>query len=328
VVDVSVLLPFRDAAPTLERSLRSVLAERSIALEVLAVDDGSRDGSTSIARAIADPRLRVLSSKGHGLVAALETARRAARAPFLARMDADDVSLPGRLAQQYRALEARPSLGALGTRVRAVGGGEGLRRYVAWQNSLRTEADHRRELFVEAPLCHPSAMMRASAVDAVGGYRTGDFPEDYDLWLRLDAAGWGLAKLPRVLLEWCHAEGRATFSDPRYRIEAFRALKAPFLARRLVDETRAIVTWGAGRTGRRTMRLLEAHSLRASLWVDVDPAKIGRTARGAPIVAADRLHPSQHFVLAAVGARGARPLIRKALVARGFREGRDFLFVS
>lgn len=325
---VSVLLPFRDAAATLARALRSVLAERSVALEVLAVDDGSTDGSAAIAASLDDPRVRVVPARGRGLVAALETGRRLARAPILARMDADDVSLPGRLAAQHRALMAHPRVAALGSRVKVVGGGEGLERYVAWQNGLCSEEEHRRELFVEAPLCHPSVVLRASAVEAVGGYRAGDFPEDYDLWLRLDAAGWGLAKVPEVLLEWHHGPGRATFADPRYRIEAFRALKAPFVARRLAHERRAIVTWGAGRTGRRTMRLLEGHGVRAALWVDIDPAKIGRTSRGAPIVGMDRLQREHHFVLAAVGARGARPLIRAALQARGFGEGDDFLFLS
>ncbi len=328
MVDVSVLLPFRNAASTLESALRSVLVERSVRLEVLAIDDGSTDGSATIAARLNDPRLRVVPACGRGLVAALETGRRQARGEFLARMDADDVSLPGRLLAQHQDLARRPSVAALGTRVAVVGGGEGLRRYVAWQNGLCSEEEHRREIFVEAPLCHPSVMLRASAVESVGGYRTGDFPEDYDLWLRLDAAGWGLAKLPRVLLRWHHGPARATFNDPRYRVEAFRALKAPFVAQRLAGEERSIATWGAGRTGRRTMRLLERYGLRACLWIDIDPAKIGRTARGAPIVAMDRLHPRLHFVLVAVGARGARPLIRAALVERGFREGADFLCVS
>ena len=76
------------------------------------------------------------------------------------------------------------------------------------------------------------------------------------------------------------------------------------------------------------MRLLEPQGVKASLWIDIDPAKIGRTARGAPIESMESLRVDEHFVLAAVGARGARTLIREALIERGFTEGDDFLFLS
>jgi hypothetical protein len=68
--------------------------------------------------------------------------------------------------------------------------------------------------------------------------------------------------------------------------------------------------------------------VRASLFVDIDPRKIGRTARGAPIVRADALDPSRHLCVVAVGARGARALVRAHLAARGWREGRDFIAAS
>ena len=324
MVELSVLLPFRDAADTLDEALRSVLRE-SVPLEVLAVDDGSRDDWRRCS-ALNDPRVRVVEGAGRGLVAALELARREARAPWLLRMDADDVMLP-RAEAQIRALHD-DSLAVVGSRAHPIGGGEGLRLYVEWQNGLLTKADHRRELFIESPLCHPSTMLRASAVDAVGGYRHGDFPEDYDLWLRLWDAGWEMAKVPIDGVDWRHRERRATFVDPRYRPEAFLALKAPFLAKRLARESRALVVWGAGRTGRRLMRALEPHGARASAWIDIDPDKVGRTARGAPIHDASALDPQRHFVLGAVASRGARGLIRAALLERGFVEDRDCLFAA
>lgn len=323
---VSVLLPFRDAADTLQAALASVL-DADVSLELLAVDDGSQDASRRCT-ALDDPRVRLLDGAGRGLVAALELARREARAAYLLRMDADDVMLPGRVAAQVEALRADPKLAVIGSRARAVGGGEGLRLYVEWQNGLITPADHRRELFIESPMCHPSTMLRASAVDAIGGYRDGDFPEDYDLWLRLWDAGWEMAKVPVDGVEWRHVEGRATFVDPRYRPDAFLALKAPFLAKRIADETRELVVWGAGKTGRKLMRALESHGARASAWVDIDPSKIGRTARGAPIDDASMLDPERHFVLGAVASRGARELIRDALSERGFVEDRDALFAA
>jgi GT2 family glycosyltransferase len=251
-------------------------------------------------------------------------------------MDADDICSPDRLSTQRAAMEAEPSLGVVGCLVEAFSEstsdpvGQGMLRYVEWQNSLVTPGQHRREIFVEAPLCHPSAMLRRDALEAVGGYRSVDGPEDYDLWLRLDAAGYGLAKVPRLMLRWRHSSDRATFQDPRYGRERFRHTKAPFLAERvqLKAAGRQLVVWGAGSTGRRMARALEPHGLAARAFVDIDPAKIGGQARGVPICPAEFLDPSAHVVVVAVGARGARERIRPRLKQLGFLEGEAFWFAA
>lgn len=326
--NVTVLLPYRDAEPTLREALESVLAE-PVELELLAIDDGSRDEGPDLVRALAarDPRVLPLSTGGEGLVAALERGRAAARGAWIARMDADDVAVAGRLSRQREALREAPRLGAIGSRVELFGArvGEGMRRYVEWQNGLVTPAEHARDLFVEAPLCHPSVMLRREALFEVGGWRDVGWPEDYDLWLRLHAAGWELAKVPEVLLRWRQSGTSATFTHPRYRTEAIRAARAAFLAPELVRRGRPIAVWGAGQTGRRLARALESHEVRAARFIDIDPGKIGRTARGAPIVAPEALERGAFTVVVAVGAQGARALVRAHLVERGFVEGDDFL---
>jgi glycosyltransferase involved in cell wall biosynthesis len=327
---VSIVLPYRDVGGFVEEALGGVLAQQGVSLEVLAIDDGSADdGPARVARMAArDARIVPLATGGIGLVGALELGRRSARGPLLARMDGDDVALPGRLARQVALLEAQPSLGAVGTRVEAFADGplgEGMQRYVEWQNGLVTAEDHARQLFVESPLCHPSVMLRREALDAVGGYRDGPWPEDYDLWLRLDAHGFGLAKVPEVLLRWRHRPGRATFRDPRYALHAFFEAKGRFLAPRLSRLGRPIAVWGAGPTGKRTARALEASGVFAELFVDIDPRKIGRVARGVPIASPSALERGRHTVVVAVGARGARDLVRAELAAGGFVEGEDYV---
>jgi len=331
---VSVLMPCKDASDTLEEALDSVLSQRDVALEVLVVDDGSRDGSAELAGRVAARHraVRVLGSPGHGLVAALNHGLGACTAALLARMDADDVCLPDRLAVQRDALARDPTLQVLGSRVEAfpeaaVAGG--LARYLAWQNALLTPEAHAAQLFVEAPLCHPSVMLRREALLALGGYRDGPFAEDYDLWLRLDAAGARMAKLPEVLLRWRQHPARATLRDPRYALARFPELKAPFLARRLALQPRPLDLWGAGPTGKRLVRELEKHGVRVGRFIDIDPRKVGRSARAAPIVSPEALAgPGERWVVVAVGAAGARDLCRAYLDERGFREGPDYLCAS
>ncbi len=327
-------MPYRDCAATIDEAVDSVLGQRGVTIELVAVDDGSRDAGPARVAALAARHRGVvpLATGGVGIVAALGAGLAAARGDWIARMDGDDRCGPERLARQLALLAEAPGLGAVGTLVEgfpAAHLGEGMRRYIEWQNQLVSAADHARELYIEAPLCHPSVLLRRAALAAVGGWRNTGGPEDYDLWLRLDAAGWGLAKVPAVLFGWRHRPGRSTFSDPRYAQARFVEAKAPHLARRVRARGRPVAIWGAGPTGKRLARELERFGVRARRFVDIDSVKIGRLARGAPIVAPEALAGAagagpRDTVIVAVGRRGARDLIRPRLAALGYREGVDF----
>lgn len=330
--EVSVLLPTRDNASTLAAAAGDILADAGVDLELVVIDDGSTDETAEIlAELEADPRVRVIRTEGEGIVAALNRGLAAARAPLIARMDGDDRSHPGRLAAQRDFLARRPDVHLVGTQVLAEPEsalGDGMKRYVSWQNELLTPEDHHREIFVESPLCHPSVMFRREVIDAVGPYREVSWPEDYDLWLRMDAAGMRLAKLDQVLFSWRHRPGRLTFTHPRYARDRITAAKGAFLAARVRAMGRPLAVWGAGPTGRRLARAMEPEGVRAAVFVDIDPLKIGRVARGVRVVSPDALTPSAFAVVAAVGAEGARGLIRAALCAMGFVEGEDFVVAA
>jgi glycosyltransferase involved in cell wall biosynthesis len=325
---ISVLMPFRDAGDTIEEAASSILAQRGASLELVAIDDGSRDDGARRVAALGerDPRVVLVDGGGGGLCAALARGLAVARGDLIARMDADDVALPERLAKQAELLATDPRLGAVGTRVEPIGAcGDGMKRYIAWQNALVSPGEHVRDLFVESPLCHPSVLLRRQALEETGAWRDVAWAEDYDLWLRLDACGWRLAKVPEVLLLWRQRPGSATQRDPRYAPARFVEARAFYLAPKLLRAARPIAVWGAGPTGRRLARALEQRGVRAARFVDIDPRKIGGVARAAPIAAPDTLRPGEHTVVVAVGARGARALVRAHLAHHGFLEGTDFV---
>lgn len=331
---VSVLLPVRNGAPFVGQAVASILAQTLRELEVIIVDDGSDDDTPRLLEALArrDPRLRVIRQPKRGLVAALNRAASAARADLLARMDADDLSHPDRLAAQRTLLLGSPALAAVSCLVRPLDApSPGWRAYLAWINSCVTPEEIAREILVESPLAHPSVLMRRELFERVGGYRAFDGPEDYDLWLRFAALGFRFAKVPRALFTWRDTPQRLSRTDRRYRAQAFAKLKGRHVARALLPERadRPVVIWGAGRYGRWLGRALAAEGVQIVAYVDIDPKKIGRTRGGAPVIApAELARHRSALIFGAVPIPEARRLIREQLRAQGRREGSDYWICS
>ncbi|HYV44018.1 MAG TPA: glycosyltransferase [Myxococcaceae bacterium] len=329
---VSVLLPVRDAARTLEAAARSMLHQTYPRLEVWIVDDGSTDGSGEVAEALAreDGRVRVVRTGGKGLVAALELGRARCAGELVARMDADDESLPERLERSVAALEADRSLWAVGTQVEIFRDDQpvspNMQAYARWLNGLTDPERLAAERFVDAPLCHPSALIRREALEAVGGWKDGAHAEDFQLWLELLARGGRLRAVEPVLFRWRDSGGRLTRVDPRYSWRRMVELKAEYAAR-LAPRARV---WGATEVGLQMMRALRGRGTEVDALVDVDPRKVGQRIDGVVVSGPDALPPPEPgcCLFAAVGAKGARQEIRAFVLARGYREGADFFAVA
>ncbi|MBD3241517.1 MAG: glycosyltransferase [Chitinivibrionales bacterium] len=328
---ISVVMPVYNAAATLEAALASVLSQDEHAIDLIAVDDGSSDGSAELLEraAAADRRVRMLHQPHGGIVAALNAGLELSRGRYIARMDADDRSLPGRLSGQRRLLDTDMSTGLVSCLVAfdQEEHNQGYRRYAEWTNSMITHEQIHRNRFIESPLAHPTVMFRRELIERHGGYADGDFPEDYELWLRWLDAGVRMQKVPSVLYHWRDPAGRLSRTDPRYRDEAFYRCKAHYLARLLhATVNRPIWVWGAGRPTRKRAEMLASHGVTIAGYIDIDPRKIGQTLHGRPVRAPEQLPPpGEAFVLSYVGSRGARERIRAMLVGRGYEEERDFL---
>jgi cellulose synthase/poly-beta-1,6-N-acetylglucosamine synthase-like glycosyltransferase len=180
---ISVVLPIHNGMPYLPDTIQSVLEQSFRDFELIALDDGSTDETWSYLQAQDDPRLRAIRLEKVGLVGALNRALDEAKAPLIARIDADDIALPNRLAAQHQFMAERPKVALLGCQALCIderGSPSGTRRFPLSSGAIRFQ------MFFGCPFLHPGTMFRRGAAMDIGGYRKEYFPgEDYDLWSRL-----------------------------------------------------------------------------------------------------------------------------------------------
>lgn len=195
---VTVLLPVYNTRHFVRDAVLSILNQEYRDIECLIIDDGSTDGSGEILEKLAaeDGRVRLVRRENLGLVATLNQGLKMAKAPLIARMDSDDISLLGRLGKQKKTLDDNPNIIALGGGIRYIAASGRPGRTVRYPQGQAVGG----HLFWGSPFAHPAVMFRREAVLRAGGYRPMfRHCEDYDLWLRLSRAG-RLENLPDTVL--------------------------------------------------------------------------------------------------------------------------------
>lgn len=326
---ISIVLPVYNAEQTLASCLQSISRQTETRFECLIVDDGSSDQSALIAKkhVLADKRFRLIQREHQGLVPTLNHAIGHCRAPYIARMDADDLMRKVRLFEQVRALEEHPQWSAVGTHVRFFPRSQisdGLIRYERWLNAIRTPRDVEREAFIECPIAHPSLMIRTAVLQKLA-YRDRAWPEDYDLVLRLLANGHQISVVTKRLLLWRDGPNRLSRTAASYSLQRFTACRAAFLAESFLSDHEEYILWGYGSTGRTLGKALASHGKRPSAIVELHPGRIGQTIAGATVIppamlAARRGSP----IIISVAGEVARRQIRASLHEMGFAECRDY----
>jgi len=332
---VSIIMPVFNAATTLDECLRSIKVQTFTDFETIVINDGSSDHSTKIIQQYQqnDSRIKLLQPGRQGLVSALNTGILHSTSPLLARMDADDIMHPERLKLQVDYLSKNAETGLIASQAQLfpeIDIKQGYQEYMNWQNACLTHKDITTQIYIESPFAHPSVMFRKSVLDISGMYKEGNFPEDYDLWLRMLHAGIKMEKLDQYLLKWRDSTSRTSRVDSKYSRQAFDQLRAKYLAmENRIPRNRTLVYWGAGRKTRIRAQLLINQGFAVSGWIDVDPDKIGNVINGAPVHAPEWLQQKEKpYVLNYVNNYGAREEIEKCLREYGYRPEHDYLMIG
>ncbi|MDT8281772.1 MAG: glycosyltransferase [Gammaproteobacteria bacterium] len=332
-IEVSVLMPVCNAAHTLHECLDSIFKQSLQNFEVIAVDDFSGDTSITVMQSYNDSRLVIIENKNKGIVSALNTGLAFCRSNYVARMDADDVMHEQRLQKQFELLRDNSEITLCATqaikfpqdKIQA-----GYIEYMRWQNACLSMDDIQNQIYIESPFAHPSVMFRRNRVIEAGAYLDGDFPEDYELWLRMFQRGYKMVKLEQELMYWRESDSRLSRNCSRYSDAAFERLRANYLAKDPRLTGRRIVIWGAGRKTRQRVQLLIDQGISPVAWIDIDSRKIGLEYQGARTFWPDWLlqHEEKPFVLNYVRNHGAREKCRLYLDQAGYVMGQDYLDVA
>lgn len=198
---VSVVMPVYNAERHVAGAIDSIIAQTFGDFEFVIVNDGSTDGTATVLSAYSrrDERLRVVTRENRGLPASLNEAISMARGKWIARMDADDVALPDRLAKQLAWLE-HTGADVCGGWARLIGI-HTLRtyRYPAEDDAIKLQ------LCFQTPFAHPTVVMRAALAKQFRYSEAARHAEDYDLWARLAVADARMTNLQeRVMLYRVH----------------------------------------------------------------------------------------------------------------------------
>lgn len=234
---VTVLMGVFNGLPRMEPAIRSIQCQSATDFEFLIIDDGSTDGSDRVARRYAesDPRIRLIRNEmNQGLGAALNRGVQEARGGFIARMDADDVSVPERLKKQLNYFQAHPATDVVGSYALDVTtDGSPLR-----ERRVPTAHERISELVWSNPFVHSTVMFRRESILRVGSYSAAlRRRQDYDLWFRCVHAGLTLANIPEPLVHYQFSEDtvrrndvRATWDQVRIGLRGCQLVRAPLHA--------------------------------------------------------------------------------------------------
>lgn len=330
---ITVLLPFRNAAATLDAAVLSIAAQSFAAWNLLLIDNASDEASTAIARrwVVNDQRIALLHEPRTGIAHALNTGLAHAADGYIARMDADDIAHPERLARQVAFMNEHPEIGVLGTRTTfstTVDKSVGMAWFVDWQNTILSPHEHYVKRFVDAPLAHPTVMFRKELADRLGGYDTAPIPEDHELWLRWMHHGVRFAKLPEELLTWSDHPTRLSRTHPNYSVDAIFTTKAKWLAQwitRKYGSKRPVIIAGTSNLCQGRARLLAAEGIAIHAFTDVRR----REVPGHRFIPHDQLPgPREALIISFISQRGTGDRIAEFLSSRGLVEGTDFILAA
>lgn len=321
---VSIIMPVRNAANWLGETLMSIQKQTLEDWELIAIDDHSTDDSIGAIRSIGDPRIKVVSNEGQGIIAALQTGLRLAQGSFVTRMDADDLMPPNKLETLVGLL--------INTKERTIATGlvsyfsettvsEGYRKYETWLNSLCQNANHYDHIYRECIVASPNWMVSRRFIQEDQIFEALEYPEDYDMVFRWHQKGYRIVSSDEVTHLWREHPERTSRNSETYDQASFFQLKMNWF-REIEGLDQSIAVFGAGPKGKEVVQNLAAFT--ELFWYDLQFENFKAGLLGHPI--RDPSECRQEKLLIAVYPE-KRASLEKYVANLGFSIGKNAWYV-
>ena len=219
-VSISMIMPVYNSERYVSIAIESILTQTFQDFEFIIVNDGSTDSSLEVIQRfqVKDSRIRILDLPHQGITKSLNSAIRIAQGKYIARMDADDISMPERLEKQYHYMEAHPEIAVCGSGALIIDeDGDVIRkdRVVCTHENIE-----KRHLSGKCSLKHSSVIIRASILRKVNGYNEElPYAQDFDLWFRIGEIG-KLVNLPNALIKFRRNPNSVSYLKKREQWES------------------------------------------------------------------------------------------------------------
>lgn len=236
---VSVLLPVYNAQDTVVEAIQSILSQTYTYFELVVINDGSTDATRERILSVRDDRIRYYENEGNqGLVYTLNRGIDLCRGKYIARMDADDISLPTRFEKQVEVMEKSPNIIVCGTDISFFGDPKRVKRARAGYICFSSPDVFRKILIIVIGFAHSAVMMRKSILDKYHLRYDADYPcaEDYKFWMDLAPYG-DFYNIPEKLLMYRFSATQITRSENQVQADSTKKARWLFLERNLSPET-------------------------------------------------------------------------------------------
>jgi glycosyltransferase involved in cell wall biosynthesis len=330
---ISIIMPVHNTEKYVGETIRSILAQSYKNWELIAVNDGSTDGSLGVMESFRDDRITVVNNPEPGLIRALRLGDSLSTGDLITRMDSDD-KMPW---DKLHVMQHEWMQHGMGTVV--VGGaeyfmdegnvGEGFTKYAAWLTRVAKENAFKENIYRESIIGSNCSLIHRNDFNSIGGYKPDVYPEDYDLCFRMYYGGLKIVGLDSIVHHWRDREDRISRNWDEYKDNRFLSLKTHYFNLCERDEKRPLVIWGAGRNGKDIVRLFQEKGETNMRWVCDNEKKIGKDIYGLRMRKFEDLKEFDNpQIIVGVAAPSDQVEIGRYLKSLGKVEGVDYWFFS
>ena len=276
-------MPVKNASLYLKECLDSITNQTLDDWELIAVNDHSTDSSKTLLTdyALKDSRIRIFENTGKGIIDALSLAYSKSKGEFISRMDADDKMAERKLELMLENLLLNPEsiITAKVAYFSAKELGQGYLNYEKWLNNFIDKQNHYEGIYQECVLPSPCWMMSRVTLDLLGGFKSLNYPEDYDLCFKAYQAKINIIGINQTLHHWRDYSERTSRNDPNYANNTFIEMKTSYFLRCDYRQELPLILWGAGKKGKNIAQLLLNENI-DFVWATNNPKKLNAPIYG------------------------------------------------